>query len=707
MKSYTIPSGIIPVTNAAGTLLTAGRYDGIRQLFHLAGADITPVDMSNIVGVDDDLTLDRLAEVALMLSLDPEIVAGRLDAFMLGNSLFAFQCGNGELCIFIPGANGTLKCMAPESGLEVQLPPLSTRGTALVLTMMIDEVAPPANGLSAWLRLARESTNNVFSYLVGLTALSNLLGLALPLFTLAVYDQVLAAENRSILSMLVLGLALAVGGDLLLRTLRSASLSRLAAQVDMRTSSLLFASMIRGANVVPGGISARAGLSRMRDMDLLREYFVGATGVALLEAPFFALYLLVLFLIGGWLVMVPAVTLLVGVFLILASLGSAVRRNKSDVHQSQEYGATCNEIAGRYDAIKREGYLANWADRFRAASARMSEADISRQRIMISAQLASTTLVSFTVISTLGAGTVLVINGALSVGALIASVALVWRMTAQLPSLIIARLRWPEVQDALNASNAVLNADLGVKSDNGLGGRGRGMSGNVSFSSVMLTHQRGFVPAIRNLSVDIKPNEIVAITGHSGAGKSSMLDLIAGVVEPQFGTVTIDGINPRQISSSAFRQSLGYLPREHGTLPVSIREFLTLGVELGLRQNCHEICLRTGIMPLIERLPKGLDTRMSDLDASGGLVRGIALARVLATDSSLYLFDDPDSSSASARRALLSEIERIRGNATIIIATHEPEFIAAADRVLVLNQGSLVRDCAPGELAQAKRVVNQ
>ncbi|WP_161633252.1 MULTISPECIES: ATP-binding cassette domain-containing protein [unclassified Labrenzia] len=675
-------------------------------MLHFAGVDVTPIDIANTIGKEKVITLDRMADLALDLSMAPELVRRKLGDLLLESPLFLYETPDGELRAFVPGPDGPLICLDPSTGLELNPPPPGEAGRALVFSRTILTNTPRQTDKSTWVKLAREAAGRVPLVVVSLTAISNVMGLALPLFTLAVYDQVLAAGNVSILLFLVSGLALGIVADLILRMLRSATLARATALIDLKTSMHLVARILRSPSAAKAA-TGRQGLGRLRDLDTVRDAFTGPSIVALAEAPFSVLYILVLFIIGGWLAIVPAVTLMVGAFSILLFAGPKVRRAQASLHQAEDYGIICDDIAKRFDAVKLEGAGGSWMRRFNDASVRLAEAELFRQSSLQVAQTCSGALVSVTVIATMGAGALLAIEGNLSIGALIASVALVWRLASPLASLIVARLRWPEIKEKLDACNAMIAAEVDSRLVDGLGGRGRGMSGRVSFSSVMRTHQRGSLPAIRNVSVDIKPGELIAVVGHGGAGKSTFLDLIAGVIEPQFGTVTIDGINPHQVSRSVLRQSVGYLSREHGAMPISIADFLELGIDSDLYRTPREICTRLAIQEAIDNLPRGLETPMSDLDAAGGLSRAIALARILNTDASLYLFDEPDASSTLSRQTFLAEIEKRRGDATIFVATHEPEYVAAVDRVLVFHQGSLIRDCSPSDILRTNKAPQQ
>ena len=233
------------------------------------------------------------------------------------------------------------------------------------------------------------------------------------------------------------------------------------------------------------------------------------------------------------------------------------------------------------------------------------------------------------------------------------------------------------------------------------------MTGAISFSSVTFTYGRGQTPAIRNLNVEIAAGELVVVTGHSGAGKSTLLDLITGELELQFGSITIDGINPQQISASVLRQSLGYLPSERATVPMAIRDFLQLGVDPDVYDELDDIRARLGLDAAIEGLADGDETLLSQLDRNGWLARSIALARVFATNANLILLDEPDASSAEARQRLIAELKARKGQATIVMVTHEPDFVAMADRILVMNQGVLVRDCKPEEIVRHKEALTR
>lgn len=677
------------------------RLDGLRDLLTRAGVEITTADLVTAADVDGDITLDRLGELSLVLGLEPGIVRQSLGDLMLQSALFAFETADGAFWLFMPGVDGMLSCVDLEGSAPDHQPGPDTPGRALVFPeARRSSRGGPTHGT---MRTILGWTRKPLAAVIGITFASNVLGLSLPIFTLAVYDQVLASGEPRILAMLVLGLGLGLAGDALLRTLRSKIVSRSAAHLDVRISSRVVGNMLRRIDgaLIP---STGAVQNRLREIDRIRSFLFGAIGLSLIEAPFALIYVLVLVLLIGWVAIVPIGFLVLGFTLAGALLGSASRRGRAALARADEYGALCTEIAGRLGAIRAEGSEAVYEDRFRDASARLGEAELLQQRTSQIVQLVSSVLVSLAVLLTLTMGALLAMDGGLSVGALIASIALVWRMSAPLPALLQARLRWPDISGALATTGELLSPDARETSrEGGSSSGGRTMAGRVVFSSVTFAYARGQTAALRNLSVEIAPGELIAVTGHNGAGKSTLLDVASGLLEPQFGSVTIDGVNPQQVAPSTLRQSIGYLSRNAAGIPLSIREFLRLGIDPVDRNEVDDICARLGLSGAIAALPDGDHTTMDAIDGDSGLAHGLALARTLATNAPLLLLDEPDAASRSARAGLLAELRRLRGASTVILVTHEPSFIEIADRVLVLNGGALARMCAPRDIARQRQ----
>lgn len=708
MAAQMMPPGLTPSVDSLGNLLNTVRYDGVRKLFYLAGASITPVDMASLREASGEFQFDEIAEIALTLSVAPRVQRDRLEDLLLHENLFAFEASDGELHIFIPGADGEIQCLSPETGLEQAMPDLRIYGRALILQESSDpgRADPQVSQTKFnWLRTALSGSKNSVFQLAIITFVASALALAMPMFTLAVYSQVLPTQSVDALVYLSVGLIAAAVAEFGLRALRGRILTNAAALLDLKVSVARNSRLMRMSVALARKFNSRDASAIIKDHERLSNIVTGPIGTAILELPIFVVYLTVLGLLGGWLALIPVILLCIGSIFILRLLSYANERTKSALRRAEEYGVICDELSRRLFAMKREGSGAAWHRRFTNASARLAEAEMQRQKTFSYARIATNALTSLIVAISLAFGAMMAMNEVIGPGELIAVVAVVWRMMAPVPSLLEAVLRREEITNLID--NATYGATDGQEErrSHALGGQGAGIDGRVSFSSVLFNYKSGQAPALRNVSFEVRPRELVVITGVNGAGKSTVLDLIAGLNSPQLGTVTIDGVFPSQVPQSVLLQSIGYLSRDMNSLPVTIRDFLKMGQEKLTDEEIVSACTEQTIHIEIERLQSGYDTRICDLAPDSSLLRRIGLARVLMMRSSLILIDEPDASSAEARAAFLSAIRKIRSDTTIIIVTHEPDYISVADRILVMNQGTIVRDCTPKDIVRQREAV--
>lgn len=708
MSTQMMPPGLTPSVDSLGNLLNNVRYDGVRKLFYLAGASITPVDMVNLRETGGEFRFDEISEIALTLSITPKVQKDRLENLLLHENLFAFEASNGDLYIFIPGPDGEIQCLSPETGLEQAMPNLASRGNAIILQESNDPGRADRQVSQTkfnWLKTALSGSKNSVFQLAVITFVASALALAMPLFTLAVYSQVLPTQSVDALLYLSTGLVVATFAEFGLRLLRSRILANAAALLDLKVSVARNSRLMRMSVALARRFNSRDASAIIKDHERLSNMVTGPIGTAILELPIFAAYLTVLGLLGGWLALIPVLLLGFGSILILRLLSYANERTKSALRRAEEYGVICDEMSRRLFSMKREGSGAGWHRRFTNASARLAEAEMQRQKTFSYARIATNALTSLTVTISLAFGAVMAMNGVIGPGELIAVIAIVWRMMSPVPSVLEAVLRREEITNLIeNATYSATDSPEEARS-HALGGQGAGIDGRVSFSSVLFNYRSGQAPALRNISFEVKPRELVAITGANGSGKSTVLDLIAGLHSPQLGTVSIDGVFPAQVPQSVLLQSVAYLSRDINLMPVSIREFLAMGREELSDAQVVTACKKQAIDDDILRLPAGYGTRMCDIAQDSSLLRRIGLARVLTTQSSLILIDEPDASSAEARTAFLSSIRQIRDDTTIIIVTHEPDYISVADRILVMNQGTIVRDCTPKDIVRQREAV--
>ena len=191
---------------------------------------------------------------------------------------------------------------------------------------------------------------------------------------------------------------------------------------------------------------------------------------------------------------------------------------------------------------------------------------------------------------------------------------------------------------------------------------------------------------------------LTVIIGASGAGKTSLLDLVCGLRQPNAGRILVNGVPLEPQSMPVWRESIGYVPQETVLLHATIRENVTLGVDVP-EAEIRTALEAAGAMPFIVRLPLGLDTVVGEHGSllSGGERQRIAIARALVGQPRLLLLDEATSGLDTATEAaLVATVAAMRGRVTVVAATHRPALLYAADHAYRLDDGHALRLDVPG-----------
>jgi ATP-binding cassette subfamily B protein len=225
----------------------------------------------------------------------------------------------------------------------------------------------------------------------------------------------------------------------------------------------------------------------------------------------------------------------------------------------------------------------------------------------------------------------------------------------------------------------------------------------IHFERVDFAYPGSDRPVIAGLDLDIEAGTSLAIVGHNGAGKTSLVKLLAGLYEPTGGRITVDGTDLADVDPAAWRTRLSALFQDFTRYQLTVRDNITFGAPhlAGDTDRIWKACEPMGIRALIESLPNGLDTVLSSeydggTDLSGGQWQRIALARALfavQAGAKVLILDEPAAAlDVRAEAELYEQFLDITAGLTTIVISHRFSTVRRADRIVVLDGGRVVED---------------
>ncbi|HVL58894.1 MAG TPA: type I secretion system permease/ATPase, partial [Burkholderiaceae bacterium] len=531
------------------------------------------------------------------------------------------------------------------------------------------------------------------------TFVINLLSIAVSLYVMNVYDRVVPNRTYETLWVLTIGTAGALVFEFLARTLRGWLVDIAGKRADLEISSGLFGRLM-GIKLIGKPASSGAFVSNLRDFEAIREVMTSATMTALIDLPFFALFVFVIYLIAPPLAIVPVVAIAIVVtvgLLVQAPLARYIRESMREGSQRQGLAVEAVEGLETLKVNNAAGHVQQRWEWFTAAVATSQNKSRNLSNLVINTTSTTQQLVT---VATVVLGVYLIHDGLLTMGGLIGAVILAGRAIGPLAQVAGLAVRIQQARSAFDGLQALMDKELERDPQRNYLSL-PAPRGELVLSRIDFGYEPQGVPLFRGLNLVFAPGEKVAILGRTGSGKSTLLRLAAGLYTPSSGLVTLDGIDLRQIDPADLRVALGLLPQESRLFLGTLRENLEMARSDRPPDDAALIdALRQfGLDRFIAQHPRGLDMNLGEdgQGLSGGQKRLVALARLALRDPAVALLDEPtsglDPGSEKAVLAALASWGRAGGrNRTMIVVTHRPQVLEIVERVIVLEAGRVVLD---------------
>ena len=331
-----------------------------------------------------------------------------------------------------------------------------------------------------------------------------------------------------------------------------------------------------------------------------------------------------------------------------------------------------------------------WRERFREVSGDNATAGYKSALISAIATASGQLIMGLTALAVIGWGTFLVMQQTLSVGGLIATMALIWRILMPLQMAYLNASKTVQVVKSLAQISQLMK--INIEQYDTQGGRLLSeMKGRVLVNRISFRYSPESDPAVLGASFSVEPGELISVTGVTGSGKSTLLKLIAGMYQAQAGTIAIDNLDIRQLDAAELRRSLAYVPQEvkmfHGTIAQNLRLNNGLATDEELISALNE----AGVGEEVLALPDGLNTRIGDNITEQfppGFINCLALARALVRPAPILLLDEPGTSmDMESDQRFVEQLKYMRGRYTVIMVTHRPSHIRISDRTVLMEEG--------------------
>ncbi len=671
-RHYGTPAA--PISLVSGLPLVGGRLplEHVEAAARRAGlaaeiADADPAGLTDVELPSFVMTRDGGIDVVWSIERDAE---GKPAKFL------SSEPGLARARVAIPAA----ELAAEATGRIVRLRPLGEQD--LRVTGMLQSAQ------TSWFLPAFASSNRIYGEAIAATIAINVLALAMPLFTMNVYDRVLPNAAVETMWSLAIGVLLATLFDFAIKALRGRFVDTAGRRADVVLSNLIYSRLV-GAR--QEGVTASAGVraNTLRELDTLREFFNSATLTAFGDLPFLLLFLAMIWFVAGALVLIPLAAIPIVLAIGWITQRAIGKLMEASVRQSAVKNAVVVETMVGLDSIKAAG-AESWAaslwEKATADSIRTGN-DLKHYTNMgvFTVQAVQTATQVLMVI----VGFYMAAAGALTTGGLIAATMLAGRAMQPLTQIAALVARLHQTRLSYRLLSEIVSAPQ-ERPDDAVFVAKTKFSGSVAFEGVSFRYEKEAPPVLDDVSFSIAPGERVGLVGGIGTGKSTMLKLVHALQRPSSGRVLIDDIPATQLDPAVLRANVGLALQQAELFHGTIRSNITLADPSVDDDALVEAARVSGALDWIIRQPKGLETvvRERGIGLSGGQRQTIVLARALLRKPRILLLDEPTSDLDPRTEQLV--VERLKPwleARTCLIVTHRPAMLALVDRLIVMDGG--------------------
>jgi ATP-binding cassette subfamily C protein LapB len=532
--------------------------------------------------------------------------------------------------------------------------------------------------------------------------LINVFALTSSFYILNVYDRVIPNSAFETLWVLSIGITVVYLFSVLMQGLRGYFVDETGKKANLKISSLLLQKVLNlKLEARPQSIGSFS--NNLREFETILEFITSFSITALIDMPFVVLGLFVIWYIGGSIVIFFIAAILLMLLysaFIQAPLRKAVENTFTASAQKNAIlveglaGLETVKMLGAESQIQRAweesvSYIAKWSARSRFLSSSVSEFSYLIQNLVVVALVI--------------AGVYSISEGLLTQGGLIALVILSRQVIAPIAQVANLATRFHRAKEALRTLNDIMELPVERPIGKTFLHRTR-LQGSIGVKALTFAYPGQTMNVLNNITLQIAAGEKVGIIGSIGSGKTTMGKLLLGLFEPNNGMVTMDDTDIRQIDPKELRNYIGYVPQDITLFRGTVRENLTMGTSEVDDSSIMRSAEIAGVDEFVKKHPLGFDMEVGEFGRglSGGQRQCVAIARALLLDPPVLVFDEPTSNMDSrSELRLKSNLTNITKGKTMILITHRASLLEMVDRIIVIDNGTIVADGPKASVLEA------
>ncbi len=552
-----------------------------------------------------------------------------------------------------------------------------------------------------WGVLARYAP--LYGHVLVASLVVNLLSLSMPLFVMNVYDRIVPNNAFESLWVLAIGVIIAACLDFALRIARVHFVDSAGRNADIRLQSMFMETLmdVRFDTLLKQKETSSVGaiVSRVRELEYVREFLGSSTILAITDLPFILLFILLIFYIGGTVGLIPLLAIPILLACSMLVQNNFEKNSHNQMQANAQKQSFLTEVISSLETVRVTRMEKTIAKHWERNVANTADATIKAR---FYSSITSYSMVVFNMVLSVSLvilGVYRISEGLMTTGGLIACVILFGRCAAPMNALVNILSNFQKTRMALDQLNTLLSFPSEnpktLELDQPL--PQNSLAVPLIFERVSFSYPGHNIQttALKDISMTIPPKAKVGFLGASGSGKSTLARLCAGLYLPTEGRVMLGPLDMRNAPLRPYRNKLGFLPQEIRIFRGTLRQNIAMAWPYDSvcdEENLMQAATLAGVMDFASEHPLGLDMPIGEngTGLSGGQAQSVALARALLGNPHTLILDEPSAQMDIASEfRLVSRLKPYLKDKTVIILTHKITMLNLVDRVISLQKGGI------------------